>query len=277
MVNPIKIGKRIAWLRKGKGYTQEGLAARLDITGQAISKWENGNAIPDTTLLPELAAVLETSIDQILTGTNFVQSISPYDKEYEKLEYYWGMKHSKLAEKVVNLVQFESKRGKHLLDLGSGEGRDAIYFARCGYDVDALEISLPGIEKIRTYSQLKNLSINAIHADMTGYEFFNDYDVIYSMGSLQFLRQHQRQKHFDQYKENTRIGGVNAHLIFVEKPFITTAPDWQDNEFFYNSGDLASYYYDWEIILSGEKIFDCNSSNSPHRHVVSYIIAKKPT
>jgi len=44
--------------------------------------------------------------------------------------------------------------GKRLLDIGSGEGRDSIYFAKCGFLVDALEISLPGMEKTKRYSQL---------------------------------------------------------------------------------------------------------------------------
>ncbi|MBP2652260.1 MAG: transcriptional regulator, family, partial [Firmicutes bacterium] len=109
-----------------------------------------------------------------------------------------------------------------------------------------------------------------------GYEFTRDYKVIYSMGALQFLPPEERQKHFATYKGHTCVGGVNAHLVFVEKPFIAVAPDWEKNEFFYRSGDLASYYHDWEIIQCGEAIFACDSSNIVHRHAVSFIIAKKP-
>jgi tellurite methyltransferase len=61
----------------------------------------------------------------------------------------------------------------------------------------------------------------------------------------------------------------------VEKPFIAAAPDWEKNEYFYRSGDLAAYYYDWEILLNGELVFDCMSANIPHQHAVTYIIARK--
>ena len=122
---------------------------------------------------------METSIDRLLTGADFTRKESPYDKEYEKQDYYWGLKHSALAEQVVSLAQNESQCEKHLLDVGSGEGRDAIYFAKCGFIVDALEISQPGIEKIKYYSQLFGCPVNTIHANMIGYEFVNDYDVIY--------------------------------------------------------------------------------------------------
>ncbi len=67
MIDNAKIGRRIALLRKGKGITQEQMAARLSVTSQAISKWENGNALPDISLLPELGRLLGTSIDFLLT------------------------------------------------------------------------------------------------------------------------------------------------------------------------------------------------------------------
>ncbi len=275
MLDSGAIGQRIALLRKEKGYTQEQLASLLNVTGQAVSKWENGNAIPDAAQLPVLAKVMETSIDRLLTGEDFSRLQSPYDREYAKLEYYWGLRHSILAEQVVNLFGLEIQQ-KRLLDIGSGEGRDAIYFAKCGFIVDALEISLPGIEKIRQYSQATGSAVNAIHADLIGYELHERYDVIYSMGALQFLPLEQRPKHFEKYKRHTSGGGLNAHLVFVEKPFIAVAPDWERSEFFYRSGDLAGYYHDWEIIRCGEELFACNSGGIPHRHAVNYIIARKP-
>lgn len=274
MFNISNTGQRIAFLRMEKGLTQEQMADLLGVTGQAVSKWEKGRALPDTALLPIIAKVLDTSIDRLLTGQDVVIPASPYDNEYEKQEYYWGLQQSVLAEQIVNLMGSQSA-GKRLLDIGSGEGRDSIYFAKGGFLVDALEISLPGIEKTKRYSQLNGLSISTIHANMIGYELTDDYDVIYSMGALQFLPVDQRLKHFERYKEHTQVGGLNAHLVFVEKPFIPLAPDWEKNEFFYRSGDLAGYYHDWEIICYDEQIIDCMSANISHQHAVSSIIARK--
>lgn len=61
-----KIGKRIALLRKEHNYTQEALAELVQVSPQAVSKWENGRALPDTALLPVLAKSLHTSIDNLL-------------------------------------------------------------------------------------------------------------------------------------------------------------------------------------------------------------------
>ncbi len=58
----------ITFLRKQKGLTQSELGERLGVTFQAVSKWERGETLPDTAILLDLADVLETSVDNILTG-----------------------------------------------------------------------------------------------------------------------------------------------------------------------------------------------------------------
>lgn len=62
------LGKRIAMLRRRKGLKQEELANMLDITAQAVSKWENDQACPDISLLPMLAQILDVSVGELLTG-----------------------------------------------------------------------------------------------------------------------------------------------------------------------------------------------------------------
>ena len=61
-----KVGDTIAALRKQRNMTQAELGERLNVTFQAVSKWERGETLPDTALLPALAEALETSIDYIL-------------------------------------------------------------------------------------------------------------------------------------------------------------------------------------------------------------------
>ena len=63
-----KIAEQISILRKNKGLTQMELGERVGVSFQAVSKWERGETLPDITVLPDLAKVLETSIDHILLG-----------------------------------------------------------------------------------------------------------------------------------------------------------------------------------------------------------------
>lgn len=66
------VGKQIAQLRAAKKITQAELGERLNISYQAVSKWERGETLPDVGILPELAAILETTIDNILCSTRHV-------------------------------------------------------------------------------------------------------------------------------------------------------------------------------------------------------------
>lgn len=61
-----KIARRIASLRRERGYTGEALAERLQVSPQAVSKWENAKCLPDTAILPALAEALDCSIDSLL-------------------------------------------------------------------------------------------------------------------------------------------------------------------------------------------------------------------
>ena len=63
-----QVGAQIARLRKEKGLTQNDLGDRLGVSFQAVSKWERGETLPDTVILLDLANVLETSVDLILSG-----------------------------------------------------------------------------------------------------------------------------------------------------------------------------------------------------------------
>lgn len=61
-----KIGATIAPLRNNKNMTQADLGERIGVSFQAVSKWERGETLPDVSILPSLADVLDTTIDYIL-------------------------------------------------------------------------------------------------------------------------------------------------------------------------------------------------------------------
>ena len=68
MMDMVKIGKFIAALRKNKGLTQMQLAEKLNITDRAISKWECGKAMPDSSIMIELSEILGISVNELLLG-----------------------------------------------------------------------------------------------------------------------------------------------------------------------------------------------------------------
>ena len=67
-MDQLKIGKFIAECRKQKNLTQMQLAEKLGITDKAISKWERGIAMPDTSIMLELCDILGISVNELLSG-----------------------------------------------------------------------------------------------------------------------------------------------------------------------------------------------------------------
>lgn len=71
-MNNIEIGNYIKKLRKEKRYTQKQLAEKLNVSFQAVSKWETGETFPDTSLLLTLVNELNTSVERLLNGGKIV-------------------------------------------------------------------------------------------------------------------------------------------------------------------------------------------------------------
>lgn len=81
-MDQLKIGKFIAECRKKNGLTQMQLAEKLNITDRAISKWENGKSLPDSSIMLELCGVLGITVNDLLSGE--VVSVSDYNENLEK-------------------------------------------------------------------------------------------------------------------------------------------------------------------------------------------------
>ncbi len=67
-MNQVKIGKFIAECRKNKKMTQAELAEKLNITDRAISKWETGKGMPDTSIMLDLCNELGITVNELLSG-----------------------------------------------------------------------------------------------------------------------------------------------------------------------------------------------------------------
>lgn len=72
-MDQIKTGKFIATLRKEKDLTQEQLGEKLGVTNKTISRWENGNYMPDIQMLSLLSKEFDVSINELISGERFLE------------------------------------------------------------------------------------------------------------------------------------------------------------------------------------------------------------
>ncbi len=100
-MNQVKIGKFIAQCRRNKKLTQSQLAEKLNITDRAISKWETGKGMPDSSIMLELCSELEITVNELLSG--------------EKIEMD---NYNKIAEEnLVELKKLDETKNRMLLQL----------------------------------------------------------------------------------------------------------------------------------------------------------------
>lgn len=99
MLNSMKVGNFIMRKRKALGMTQQQLADQLNISFQAVSKWENGTAYPNIEILYDLAIALGVTVDEILTGS---------EREEEGLSY------SKAGIDITYTDTIKKEMAKHL-------------------------------------------------------------------------------------------------------------------------------------------------------------------
>lgn len=100
-MDQIKIGKFISKRRREKDITQSKLAELLGITDRAISKWENGNCMPDAATIPELCNILDITINDLFSG----EVVDMKDNE------------KRLEDNLLEMKRLKEARDKELLNL----------------------------------------------------------------------------------------------------------------------------------------------------------------
>ena len=145
------IGNRIAKYRKAKGMTQEELAAKLGVSSQAVSKWENDASSPDISLLPQLCQVLGVSADELLTGKSNEVRLLPVEQRKSLDELTLRVKADSAAgDKVrvnlpMSLVKIALEMGVEIVPSVSGvEGLDTLKNLDLNKIIDLVERGMIG-------------------------------------------------------------------------------------------------------------------------------------
>ena len=125
MLDSVKIGGFISRKRRELGMTQQHLPDRLNISFQAVSKWENGSTFPNVELLPELSKAMEVTVDELLSGC---------EKDGEELSY------SKAGVDIAYTDTIKKEMAKHL------ETRDKRVLNGLGPFASLYDISFPEIK-----------------------------------------------------------------------------------------------------------------------------------
>jgi len=160
-----------------------------------------------------------------------------------------------------------------VLDIGCGEGRNAIFLASKGFAVDAFDISQAGIDKLTILAKQNNIKINAWVQDISNYKFLNKYDFIIAHGVLHLIEKNIRNNLIIDIKEHTSNNGVNVIAIFTNT--IPAPLDLADIMIgLFDDNEIKTFYDDWKIDLYENYIFeDEHPGEIKHRHPLNKIVA----
>lgn len=144
------IGNRISKYRKAKGLTQEGLAEKLGVSSQAVSKWETDASCPDISLLPQLCRELGITTDELLTGRGAKVQMLPENQRKSMEELTFRVKiNSAAGDKVrvnlpMTLVKLCMEIGVDVVPNISGENADMMRSIDMKKVVEMVEKGLVG-------------------------------------------------------------------------------------------------------------------------------------
>lgn len=150
-----------------------------------------------------------------------------------------------------------------------------MYMAQRGYNVSAFDLTENGIRKTKALAETRGVKINAYVDDINTFDTNEQYDIIYSTGTVQYLFEENKGIFFRTLEKITKTDGIVFINVFVEKPFLELPPDWDKEETMWKSGELFTYFPDWKIERIDEVIFEDHSGGIPHYHCMDTIICRK--
>lgn len=197
-----------------------------------------------------------------------------YEKCYEGEDYYWGLEPASFLDELI-LATGKEPSELSVLDIGCGEGKDAVYLAGKGCKVTAFDLTESGIRKTVKLADNAGVMVNAFVADINDFETEGQFDVIYSTGTIQYLFDENIGSFFNKIESLTKTGGIVYFNVFVDKPFLELPPDWDKEEKMWKTGELFTYFGNWKIHMIKESLFEDNSGGIKHYHCMDSVMAEK--
>jgi tellurite methyltransferase len=194
-----------------------------------------------------------------------------WENDYNDLESAtFGEPSAEIVELATTLP-----KNSRILDLGCGDGRNALFLARHGFEVTAIDISLNGIRKLKQLAGKEGLEVDARIADMVDFEMDARYDLVIAHGSLHLIARHSWQRLIDRMQDATSGGGYNVIAVFTD-----TLPIPDDLRPFaiglFRSAELFDYFADWITISATSYVLeDEHPGGIRHRHAIDKIVARK--
>ncbi|NWG01731.1 MAG: methyltransferase domain-containing protein [Syntrophaceae bacterium] len=183
-----------------------------------------------------------------------------WNKRFGRREFAFGKKPNPFLKKHIHLLP----RGK-ALDMATGEGRNAVFLAQNGFEVDAVDISEKGLKKAKKLAREQGVKINTYPVDLDRYRI--EKDRYHLIANFYFLKR----RLIPRMKKGLKKGGrvVFETYILEHRTLGTSGP--KHAKYFLRSNELLHLFRDFRILFYREGIFRIGGK----RKAIASLIAEK--
>jgi tellurite methyltransferase len=197
---------------------------------------------------------------------------NPWAREYGRTpdRYIWGKEPSEFAKQLAIRVP----PGGRVLDLGCGEGRDSVFFARQGFDVTGLDAAADGLAKAERLADEHGVKVRWLCRSMADVPAIGRFDLVYSCGSIHHVPAAERSQLFRRLRFLTRPNGVHGHIVFTNVRIYVERSEEID---YFKPGELGKIYGNgagWRLLENTAGLIPCRQDGVQHVHSVERLVAR---
>ena len=169
-----------------------------------------------------------------------------WNGKFSKADFFYGINPNEFLASNLELIKSQKK----MLCLGEGEGRNAIFFAKNGFDVTAIDASDLGLKKLENRAIEEKLSIKTVCMDLNLWKAVEKYDVI--VASYLHMYKNEREELFKKIEESLNIDGYFIGEFFSNKQLSYSSGGPKDLDLLYTTEDFTNYFQNCKKKVSEE-------------------------
>jgi SAM-dependent methyltransferase len=212
--------------------------------------------------------------------------IDYFNAVYKQHDRYWWRRPDRYStdpadhtESIIAhnlLLALDGRKPGRALDIGAGEGTDAIRLALLGYEVDAVEGSEVGAEKTTRFAREMGVRLNVIHADANLYMPRGPYDVVVCNGLLHYIA--DKPTLVQRLQDATAPDGLNAVSLWSDYSPVPSPHQVVDTYCDAEDGTVRAQYKRWDEVgswVEHNKLDTGHPSPVAHSHSFIKFITRK--
>jgi cyclopropane fatty-acyl-phospholipid synthase-like methyltransferase len=191
-----------------------------------------------------------------------------WNSKFSRDGFLYGLKpNAFIASKIKSFP-----KGAKVLCLGEGEGRNAIFLAKRGFEVTALDASDIGLKKLDMRAKEENLNIKTVLIDLNEWEADDKYDVI--LATYLHMYKNEREDLFEKIDDSLDVDGIFIGEFFSQEQINYTSGGPKDLDLLYTTNDFKYFSLYENEIKQIETILDEGPGHQGEASVVRVFVEK---